>query len=155
MIISRTVAVDTERLRSELLSGGLNGAVKWLNARTSCRYTGIYHLDDATMRTVALFDRNGEDVKALTVIPLGDSFCQFVMKDGQFNATDIANDARLTDHAFRDIVASYFGLPLSSESGGFYGTLCHFDVVPNAIDDAEIAFLYSATPVLMAHISQM
>ncbi len=152
---SSSHAVDTERLRSELQLAGLDGAVKWLNARTSYRYTGIYHLTDATMRMVAIFDRKGEDVTALTVIPFGDSFCQFVMSDGVFNANDIANDLRLTNHAFRDIVASYFGLPLFSEAGGFYGTLCHFDVVPNAVNDAEIAFLYSATPVLMEHLRQL
>ena len=152
---SDKVAADTERLRTALASGGLSAALEWLNARTSYRYTGIYHLEDGAMRMVAIFDRNGEDIKALTVIPLDDSFCQFVMRDGVFNTTHAADDTRLIGHAYRDIVASYFGLPLASAPGDFYGTLCHFDIVPKVVDDAEIEFLYSAAPVLMAHIKRM
>ena len=38
------------------------------------RYTGVYQLENDAMRMVAVFDRNSEDVKALTVIPFGDSF---------------------------------------------------------------------------------
>ena len=152
---SEKVAADTESLRNTLVTGGLRGALEWLNARTTYRYTGVYRLEDKAMRMVAMFDRNGEDATALTVIPFGDSFCQFVMRDGVFNTTHAAEDSRLDGHVYRDIVASYFGLPLASSPGEFYGTLCHFDVVPKVVDDAEIEFLYSAAPVLMEHLKRM
>ena len=48
--------------------------LEWLNARTTYRYTGVYQLENDAMRMVAVFDRNSEDVKALTVIAFGDSF---------------------------------------------------------------------------------
>ena len=103
--------------------------------------TGVNPLENDAMRLVAVFDRNSEDVKALTVIPLGGSFCQFVMRDGVFNTTHAAEDSRLTGNACRDIVASYFGLLLASGPGDFCGTLCHFHVVPNDADDAEFESL--------------
>ena len=155
MSASDKAAADTERLRSTLASVGLHGALAWLNSRTTFRYTGIYHLEDGFMRMVAMFDRDGEDIKALTVIPFGDSFCQFVMRDGVFNTVHTAEDSRLIGHAYRDIVASYFGLPLASGPGDFYGTLCHFDLVPKAVADEEIEFLYGVAPLLMAHLKRM
>ena len=48
--------------------------LEWLNARTIYCYTGAYQLENDAMRMVAVFDCNSEDVKALTVIPFGDSF---------------------------------------------------------------------------------
>ena len=47
------------------------------------------------------------------------------MRDVVFNTTHAAEDSRLIGHAYRDIVASYFGLLLASGPGDFYGTLCH------------------------------
>ena len=70
----KVAAADTERLRCVLASSGLCGALEWPNARTTYRYTGVYQLENDAMRMVAVFDRNSEDVKALTVIAFGDSF---------------------------------------------------------------------------------
>ena len=77
------------------------------------------------------------------------------MRDVVFNTTHAAEDSRLIGHAYRDIVASYFGLPLASGPGDFYGTLCHFDVVPNDVDDAEFEILYSVAPRLMEYLKRM
>ena len=77
------------------------------------------------------------------------------MRDGVFNTTHAAEDSRLIGHAYRDIVASYFGLLLASGPGDFYGTLCQFDVVANDVDDAEFEFLYSVAPLLMEYVKRM
>ena len=82
MNVSGKVAAATECLRCLLASSGLRSALEWPNARTTYRYTGVYQLENDAMRMVAVFDRNSEDAKAPTVIAFGDSFCQFVMRDG-------------------------------------------------------------------------
>lgn len=130
-------------------SGGLYGALRYLNARTPFRYTAVYRLDGQMMRNIHLYDRQGENPTSLAEVPLGDSFCQFVMRDNGFNTVNSANDARLLGHPYQGVVNSYFGLPLSRKAGTIYGTLCHFDVEPMMIPDGEIPLLEAVSPVLM------
>ncbi|MDB5939132.1 MAG: guanylate cyclase, partial [Polaromonas sp.] len=55
--------------------GGLLGALGYLNARTSFRFTAIYRLDGQMMRNIHLYDRLGEYPVSLSEVPLGESFC--------------------------------------------------------------------------------
>ena len=129
--------------------GGLHGALGYLNKRTSFRYTAIYRLDGQMMRNIYLYDRLGENPTYLAEVPLGDSFCQFVLKDNGFNTANSANDSRLAGHPYQGVLNSYFGLPLSRGAGTIYGTLCHFDFEPMVIPDTEIALLEAVSSVLM------
>lgn len=137
------------QFRSAFDSGGLYGALQYLNARTSYRYTAIYRLDGLMMRNIFLYDRQGENPKTLSEVPLGDSFCQFVMADNGFNTSNSADDERLGGHPYRGVMNSYFGLPLSRKPGTIYGTFCHFDFEPKVIPDSEIPLLEAATSLLM------
>ena len=102
--------------------GGLYGALHYLNARTSFRYTAIYRLDGQMMRNIFLYDRQGENPTSLSEVPLGDSFCQFVLRDNGFNTVNSANDARLLGNPYQGVLNSYYGLPLSRKAGTIYGT---------------------------------
>ncbi len=133
-------------------AGGLDAALAYLNSRTDFRYTAIYRLQGGMMRNICLFDRRGEDVSNLTEVPLGDSFCQFVIRDDGFRTANSADDARLDGHVYQGVLNSYFGLPLSSQPGTIYGTLCHFDFDPKQIADSEVPFLESVRPLLMARL---
>ncbi|MEO8012852.1 guanylate cyclase [Polaromonas sp.] len=129
--------------------GGLHGALHYLNARTSFRYTAIYRLDGQMMRNIFLYDRQGENPTSLSEVPLGDSFCQFVLRDNGFNTANSANDVRLLGNPYQGVLNSYYGLPLSRKAGTIYGTFCHFDVLPMEIPDSEIALLEAVSPMLM------
>jgi len=49
------------------------------------RYTVVYQLDQETLRNVELVDKAGEITPDfLAEVPGGDSFCQFVLRDGGF-----------------------------------------------------------------------
>ena len=137
------------QFRSAFDSGGLYGALRYLNSRTSYRYTAIYRLDGQMMRNIHLYDRRGENPTRLAEVPLEDSFCQFVLKDNGFNTAHSAHDERLRDHPYQGIMNSYFGLPLSRKSGTIYGTFCHFDFEPMAIQDSEIPLLEAVSLELM------
>jgi len=94
------------------------------------------------MENVAIFDKSGEVLPdALLAVPLRDSFCQFAMADGSFLMNGPSVDERLVGHAYRGVVESYVGLPLSRTGGDLFGTLCHFDFPPRDIDPDEFAFL--------------
>ncbi|RYH21082.1 MAG: hypothetical protein EON54_25835, partial [Alcaligenaceae bacterium] len=87
-----------------LQTSGLNGAVRALNDGVPHRYTAVYTLDAGTLRNVALFDKQGEMVPAfLEAVPLDLSFCQFVIRDGQFSSSDSAEDRHVSQavHAER------------------------------------------------------
>jgi GAF domain-containing protein len=137
---------------AEIEMGGIEAGLRFLNARTAYRYTGVYRLEGAMMRNIYLYDRLGESVSKFEKVPLGDSFCQFVMAEGGFCTSDSSRDERLLEHTYRGVLNAYFGLPLSRKPGTLYGTLCHFDFKPVVIDDREIEFLQSVTPWLMDYL---
>ena len=83
---------------------------------------------------------------------MGDSFCQYGMAENGFSTSDSSSDERLSSHAYRGILNSYVGLPLSRNPGSIYGTFCHFDLSPQAVPDNELLFLESVTPELMRHL---
>lgn len=139
-------------LLAEIELGGVEAGLKFLNARTAYRYTGIYRLEGAMMRNIYLYDRLGQAVSNFAKVPLGDSFCQFVLAEGGFCTSDSAHDERLIGHPYRGVFNAYFGLPLSRRPGTLYGTLCHFDFKPLVIDDSEIEFLQSVAPWLMDYL---
>jgi GAF domain-containing protein len=139
-------------LLAEIELGGVEAGLKFLNARTAYRYTGIYRFEGAMMRNIYLYDRRGEVESDFAKVPLGDSFCQFVMADGGFYTRDSGHDERLLGHPCRGVLNAYFGLPLSRRPGTLYGTFCHFDFKPIVIDDSEIEFLQSVTPWLMDYL---
>lgn len=140
--------------RSAVEKGGLPGALCHRNARTSYRYTAIYRLDGQMMRNIHIYDRQSESTANLSEMPLGDSFCRFVMADNGFSTANSATDDRPQGHSYRGILNAYVGLPLSRKPGTIYGTFCHFDFEPMQIADSEIPLIEAAASVLMDHLEQ-
>lgn len=127
----------------------------FLNARVPHRYTAVYRLDGAVLRNVHLFDKEGVVTPDfLETVPLQDSFCQFVMRDGGFTCNDTAGDRRLDGHKYQGVMGSYHGLPLLDNHGELYGTLCHFDTERHALPDEEFALLQKVARVLPAYLNK-
>lgn len=141
-----------EKFRDAMAAGGVAKALEFLNARTDYRYTAIFRFEGDVMRNIWLYDRLGESGASFASVPLGDSFCQYVMAENGFCTSDSGNDERLASHAYRGVLNSYVGLPLSLEGGSIYGTFCHFDFTPQSVPDNEIPFLESVTPELMKYL---
>lgn len=121
-----------ETVAEHLEEGRLHEALGLLNSTTSHRFTGVYRLDAATLRNVALFDRNNPDLRVGADTPLLESYCSIVAKTGEpFATDDTREDPRLTEHPARDSTLSYCGVPLDDEGGRAFGSLCHFDLVPH------------------------
>lgn len=143
---------ELDEFRTVIEARGMDAALAFLNARTAFRYTAIYSLEGSNIRNLWLYDRLGQDTPSLNAGPLTDSFCQFVVSDGEFSTADSVSDIRTEGHSKRGIVRSYFGLPLSSGPGTIFGTLCHFDSDPRQIADGEVPFLESVRPMIMARL---
>jgi GAF domain-containing protein len=140
-------ALDT--LQDILRTQGLVAALQFLNDRVPHRFTGIYRVDGQVLHNVAVIDKQQSgDIGFLMQVPLSDSFCQFVLRDGQLVTTDSGKDPRVDASPFKGVMGSYVGLPLAVVPGELFGTFCHFDFEPQPLDDSEFEFLTQAARVL-------
>ncbi|MBA2322289.1 MAG: hypothetical protein H0V89_14185 [Deltaproteobacteria bacterium] len=139
-------------LENALEHGGVHEALRWLNARTPHRYTGIYRFDDALLRNVHLFDRSDPDVRVGSDAPMEATFCAMVGRSGE--ALEIADAARETRFPVLPVtpVISYCGALIRDQHGEPYGTLCHYDMLPCEQRTSDIPLLEAATPLIYARI---
>ncbi len=129
--------------------------LQFLNARVPHRYTAVYRIENAVLHNTHLFDKQGMvRPDYLAQVPLEDSFCQFVMRDGIFTSTDTASDRRVDGHKYQGVLGSYHGLPLMDNYGRLYGTLCHFDVERYPLPDEEFALLQKVARLLPAYLNK-
>lgn len=127
----------------------------FLNARVPHRYTAIYRLDGGRLRNVFLFDKQGEvRPDFLEVVPLADSFCQFVIRDGLFKTSNTAQDHRLDGHKYQGVLMTYHGVPLLDNGAQLFGTLCHFDAESLQLSDAEFEFFSQAARLLPPYLAR-
>ena len=125
----------------------------YLNARVPHRFTGVYQLDRGMMRNVFLHDKQGQVVPDfLKAVPLSESLCQFVLRDGGFATANANEEANLQALHMRTSLQAYYGVPLLNNHGELYGTLCHFDMPNFNLSDAEFAFLQKAAQVLPKYL---
>jgi GAF domain-containing protein len=141
-------------LFSSLLEGGSpEHALAYLNEAVPHRYTAVYRLDGDELRNVYLHDKQGEvRPEFLAVVPFGDSFCQFVLRDGSFRTSDSAQEPMLDGHPYQGVMVSYHGAPLADADGRLLGTLCHFDVVSHELQEPEFELLCRAGLLLPAYL---
>ena len=125
----------------------------YLNARVPHRYTAIYRLADGHLHNVDLYDKQGEmRPDFLAVVPLEDSFCQFVLRNGSLLCDDSRHEPLLDGHKYQGAMLAYHGVPLLDDHGELFGTLCHFDTVSHGLSDEELQILHGAARILPAYL---
>ena len=136
-----TDPVQAELLR-RLRSGGVGDVLRYVNARTQHRFTGLYRFDGAVLRNVAFFDRELEQSQRGADSPLCDTYCSIVSEtQASVVIIDANNDPRAANNAGRKSLLSYCGALVRSTDGTPIGTLCSFDPAPQPVMDNEIALL--------------
>jgi GAF domain-containing protein len=136
---------DFQHFSSVLTSQGATDALAYLNEGVPHRYSALYRVDGQILRNVLLHDKQGEvRPEFLAAVPFESSFCQFVLRDGNFRTDDSGSDARLNGHPYQGVMVSYHGVPLVGQSGELIGTLCHFDVAQHGLSDGEFELLERA-----------
>jgi GAF domain-containing protein len=124
-----------------------------LNARVPHRYTAVYRLLDDELRCEHLVDKTGAATPDILVaVPLRDSFCQYVFREGVFVIEDSAKDRRLDGHPYQGTVAAYHAVPVLGGQGELRGTLCHLDTEPRVLPDSEIEYLQKTSRSLAAFL---
>ena len=153
--LGATNDVLTECSRT-LTSSGVLEALKLLNARTRFRFTGVYQAEPPNLRNVSLFDRENPTLNVSGEVKLiDDSYCTFPCATAQpFSTENSATDRRLLDHAARNAVISYVGVPIRLGSGHVWGTLCHYDVRPRSLSPGELDVLETVAPLFKEWLAQ-
>lgn len=146
---------DVARQYHALLESDGPAGLAYLNARVAHRYSAVYQLSGGILRNLFLFDKQGEVVpEFLQAVPLDDSFCQFVLRDGVFSTVDTAADPRLDGHKYQGTLGSYHGLPLLDNRGELFGTICHFDTERLPMADSEFELLRQAARLLPRYLQR-
>ena len=141
-----------EELRGLLRNGGVGDVLKYLNARTQHRFTGLYRFDGAVLRNVALFDREQPQSLRGADSPLRETYCSIVGETQAAVAiTDANADPRTASNPGRESVLSYCGALVRATDGTPIGTLCSFDPAPQPVRDDDIALL-EATARMLGHV---
>jgi GAF domain-containing protein len=144
---------DMQDFASRCQDYGIAAGLAALNARVPHRYTALYQLDEGTLRNIELFDKLGEMRPGyLAEVPIDDSFCQFVLRDGEFRTFDSGQDDRLNGHPYKGAMAAYHGVPVLAGSGELFGSLCHFDIEVRALSDEEFSILEAAAKIISPYL---
>ena len=129
---------------------GIHESLRFLNNRTSHRFTGIFRFAPPRLESLFLVDSDDPRVKQGDDAQLSDTYCSIVGVTQQSLTTeDTRRDERLSTHPARRLVLSYCGVLLRGADGETFGTLCHFDRVPSDVPVSEMPLLEAAAPLLM------
>ena len=148
----RALPPDPATAASEVLrTQGIEAALRYLNARTRCRYTGIYRVDPPVLRNIRLFDRENPTLNVSGGVSSTDmGYCGIACATMMpFSASNARRDPRLTVHRARNSMLCYAGAPIRTTAGRGWGTVCHFDSRPRIVPDRELAILKAVTPPFM------
>lgn len=136
------------KIRELLKKEGVPAALRFLNARTPHRFTGIYRYDGTILRNVYLYDaynpaqENGDDVN------MEDAYCANVGRQGagiEFNDIHASKTIALKKNS---AVVSYCGALIRDSENNPWGTLCHFDIKPCQTTDKDLNVLEKVAPVI-------
>lgn len=101
----------------------------------------ISRLDNRVMEVLNAWDADGCNIPPDGVVPLEDTFCQYVRADGAPVIVDnAALDPRVANVATRrDFgIGSYLGVPLVADDGAFLGTFCLLDPKPQQFGQDQL-----------------
>lgn len=139
--------------RSVLDTRGLHAGLKFLNGPVAHRYTGVFQLNNGVFRNVDLYDKEGEVMpEFLAEVPLTDSFCQFVIRDGVFCTDNTSADRRLDGHKYQGVLLTYHGVLVVDNKGELSGTLCHFDADSRKLPDEYFTILQQAARIIPPYL---
>jgi hypothetical protein len=152
-VLPPPVAAALDEVQRELAQKGLAGALAVLNRRVPHRFTAVYRLVGASLHNVATVDKHMHlEALDLKVVPLKDSFCQFVLRDGLFLTRESGSDSRLDGHPYSGVVGCYAGVAIRNRDAQLSGTLCHFDLDSHEVADDEYLLLDQAARLLPAFL---
>ena len=137
------------RFAATLEAAGLRAALAYLLGLTDYRFIAIFCFDGDKANAAVYVDRDNPDVLGVDEAPASATYCCYVRDSrGVFSTANAMSDPRLIDHAEREVVMSYCGVPVMTPEGEILGTLCHYDVVPRDPDQVDLMLILQVASLL-------
>jgi GAF domain-containing protein len=130
---SHTAGKDAafRRFNETLAQDGLRAALAYLLSLSDFRFIALFRQHGDKANAAVFYDREHPEVLRVDEVPASATYCQLAIQSkSPFKTGDALADPRLTSHAAREAVQSYWGLPVMTPEGEILGTLCTYDVVP-------------------------
>ena len=137
------------QFEQQIHARGLFAGLSLLNATSCHRFTGVYRFEGDWVKSVLLFDRKNPDLRVGENVRWRDSYCMLTAQAGdRCEIRDSLADARLQGHSARQAVQSYCAVLLYTRAGTPLGTLCQFDMKPQATPELTFGYLNAARPAV-------
>lgn len=150
----KPAGADLAGFQTLLLTAGLLPALRYLNARTPHRFTGVFRFDGDMLRNVALVDRWLPMVDRGGDVPLEQAYCAHLQRTGEpLQVTDGHQDPR-TPWMKDSAVVSYCGAVIRDGRGQPWGALCHFDAASCDAKDSDMPLLTAAAALIFTGIER-
>ena len=108
-----------------LARSGLRPALAYLLSLTNFRFIAIFRRQGDQATAAVFYDREHPEVLQVDPVPASATYCELALQSrALFKTGDALQDPRLTAHAAREAVQSYWGLPVMTPEGEILGTLC-------------------------------
>ena len=106
--------------------------LEMLEAVTELESTYLTTIDRDADTQHVLFSRNAGDLQIREGLDAkwSDSLCRRTLAEGRVHVSDVATRWPEIDGAARLGIQSYFSMPITTERGGLYGTLCGLSTSP-------------------------
>ena len=144
-----------DQLRFLVSSGNLRAALEHLNMQSRLRFTALLRAGEPGVADFLLVDRDDPSPPTLAWLQRQQAYRAFVEAAAACDETPV--DFSVVGHPACADVRTYCGLPLLSQDGEVWGTLCQFDLVPVAIQPStmelmrEVAAALNPTAVRETH----
>ena len=135
---------------SKLLeSDGIRAAMYSLLRRTDYRFISIFRFQGGMATSAVHVDREDLTATQAGEVPETATYCCYVRDGhGAFVTADALMDPRTVNHAAREAVRAYCGIPIIDPEGGLIGTLCHYDFAPRDPGQLDLELLLQAASAI-------
>lgn len=134
-----------------LHTDGVRAALYSLLRLTDYRFISIFRFQDGMATSAVHVDREDLSVQQASEVPDTATYCCYVRDgNGAFVTADALTDSRTTNHAAREAVRAYCGIPIMDPEGVLIGTLCHYDLAPRDPEQLDLELLLQAASALSA-----
>jgi len=152
---SSAFAAEIDSFKEVLLVGGLEASLDFLNTRTDYRFTFIYKSEPPHARRVMVHDRELLYIPSRDLVPIAQTFFEFMLTEPVFATADGVADERSCLHPARTHFRGFCGIQLLYADGRHFGWLAHASPGPVLVPAGEIDFLHLVAPVLMQVLETM
>jgi GAF domain-containing protein len=137
------------RFNDTLVRDGLRPALAYLLSLSDFRFIAIFRSQGDRSRPAVFYDREQPETLSVDEVPSSATYCSLAIKSKSvFETSNAPQDPRLTSHAAREAVQSYWGLPVMTPEGEILGTLCQYDVVPRDTQHVDLQLMVEVASLL-------